>query len=74
MISWLRKKQTSMALSVAKAEYIATSVASHEAVWLRKLLARLFDLELEPTLILCDNQRFVKLSKNPIFHNKSKYI
>jgi hypothetical protein len=64
MISWLSRKQTSVALNTAEAEYIAaTSVASREAVWLRKLLAGLFDLELEPTLIYCDNQSCVKLSR-----------
>jgi len=63
-----------VALSTADAEYIAASVASHEAVCLRKLLAELFNLELEPTLILCDNQSCVKLSKNHVFHDKSKYI
>jgi hypothetical protein len=45
-----------------------------KAVWLRKLLAGLFDLELEPTLIYCDNQSCVKLSENPDFHDKSKHI
>jgi hypothetical protein len=54
MISWLSRKQTSVALNTAEAEYIATSVASREAVWLRKLLAGIFDLELEPTLIHYD--------------------
>jgi hypothetical protein len=52
--------QTSVALSTTEAEYIAASVASREAVWLQKLLAGLFDLELEPTLIYCDNQSCVK--------------
>jgi hypothetical protein len=51
--------QTSVALSTADAKYIAASVASREAVWLWKMLARLFDLELEPTLIYCDNQSCV---------------
>jgi hypothetical protein len=74
MISWLRKKQTSVALNTTKAGYIAASVASCEAVWLQKLLAWLFDLELKPTLIYCDNQSCVKLSGNPIFHEKSKNI
>jgi hypothetical protein len=32
MISWLSRKQTSVALSTAEAEYIATSVVSHEAL------------------------------------------
>jgi hypothetical protein len=61
MISWLSKKHTSVALSTTEAEYIATNVASREAVWLLKLFAGLFDLELEPTLIYCDNQICVKL-------------
>jgi hypothetical protein len=39
VISWMNRKQTSVALSTAKAEYIAASIASREAVWLRKFLA-----------------------------------
>jgi hypothetical protein len=74
MISWLSRKQTSVALSTTEAEYIAASVASREAMWLRKLLAGIFDLELEPTLIHCDNQSWVKLTKNHVFHDKSKHI
>jgi hypothetical protein len=74
MISWLSRKQTSVALSTSEAEYIATSVASREAVWLWKLLAGIFDLELEPTLIHCDNQSCVKLTENPVFHDRSKHI
>jgi hypothetical protein len=74
MISWLRRKKMSMALNTREAEYIAASVASHEAVWLQKLLAGLFYLELEPTLIYCDNQICVKLLENPVFHDNSKHI
>jgi hypothetical protein len=57
MISWLSKKQTLVALSTAKAEYIAASVVNRETVWLQKLLA---GLEFEPTLIYCNNQSCVK--------------
>jgi hypothetical protein len=74
MISWLSKKQTSVALSTSEADYITTSVASCEAVWLRKLLAEIFDLELEPTLIHCDNQSCMKLTENLVFHDTSKHI
>jgi hypothetical protein len=49
-------------------------IASNEAVWLQKLLARLFDLELEVTCIWCDNQSCMKLLENPVFHDKSKHI
>jgi hypothetical protein len=63
-----------VAVNTIEEEYIAASVAGREVVWLRKLLARLFDLELEPTLIYCDNQSCLKLSENPFFHDKSKHI
>jgi hypothetical protein len=70
----VEQEAASMALSTAEAEYIAANVASREAVWLGKLLAGLFDLELEPTLIHCDNQSCVKLSENHVFSDKSKHI
>jgi hypothetical protein len=54
MTSWQRK-QSSIALSTTKAEYIAAYSASCEAIWLRKLLTGLFDLEMEAIVILCDN-------------------
>jgi hypothetical protein len=63
-----------VALSTAEAEYIALCVAVHEAVWLRKLLADLFGHEMDSTVIHCDNQSCVKLSENPVFHDKSKHI
>jgi hypothetical protein len=63
-----------MALSTMEAEYIALSVAIHEAVWLHKLLNDLFDHEMDPTTIHCDNQSYVKLSENPVFHERSKHI
>ena len=43
-------------------------------MWLRKLLVGLFDLELDVTCIFCDNQSCIKLSKNLVFHDKSKHI
>ena len=34
----------------------------------------LFNLQLDATCIYSDNQSCVKLSKNPVFHHKSKHI
>jgi hypothetical protein len=55
MISWQSRKKSSIALSTVEAEYIVVCSASCEAIWLRKLLTGLFDLEMEETTILCDN-------------------
>jgi hypothetical protein len=43
MVFWCSGKQSSVALSTTKVEYIALRVAVHEAMWLRKLLTDLFD-------------------------------
>jgi hypothetical protein len=50
------------------------STTSCEAIWLHKLLAGLFDQELDPMVIYCDNQCCIKLSKNPVFDDRSKHI
>jgi hypothetical protein len=55
MVSWCNRKQSSVALSTVEAEYIALSVEVHEAVWLLKLLTDLFNHEMDPTTIHCDN-------------------
>ena len=45
-----------------------------EAVWIWKMLEGLFDEEIDITDILYDNQSCIKMTKNPIFHDKLKHI
>eukprot|EP00253_Pinus_taeda_P026032 PITA_26032 len=59
---------------IAEAEYMAASLASCEAIWLRKMLFGLFGQALRPSVIYCDNQSCIKLTENPVFHKKSKHI
>eukprot|EP00253_Pinus_taeda_P010047 PITA_10047 len=54
-ISWMSRKQNSMALSTIEVEYIAASMASYEVVWLRKLFSEMFEFTLDTIVILCDN-------------------
>ena len=63
MISWFSRKQTNIALSTAEAKYIVACSACSEAVWLQKMLAGLFDVEIDATDILCDNQSCIKMTK-----------
>ena len=42
MVSWSSKKQWRVALNTTEAKYMAASLESCEAIWLRKLLAGLF--------------------------------
>ena len=74
VVSWFNRKQKLVALSSAEAEYMETSQASCEALWLHKMLVGLFDVQLRPTVIYYDNQSCIKLSENPIFHDRSNHI
>eukprot|EP00253_Pinus_taeda_P036164 PITA_36164 len=74
LISWMSRKQKSVALSPVKFEYIVESMASCDAVWLRKLFSELFGHVMDTTVILCDNQSGIRLSENPVFHDRSKHI
>ena len=74
MISWFSRKQSSVTLSTAEAEYIATCSTSCESIWLQKLMSSLFNLELDTTVILCDNQSCIKMTENPMFHDRSKHV
>ena len=56
MISWFSRKQSGVALRSAEADYIVACSASSESIWLRKMMSGLFNLELDTTVILCDNQ------------------
>ena len=73
VVVWSNKKQPTMALSSTKVEYRGTTVATYEAIWLRRLLQ---DLRIEvPTLIsiYCDNINSMQLAKNPLFHSRTKH-
>eukprot|EP00253_Pinus_taeda_P025123 PITA_25123 len=73
-VSWYNRKQRSVALSSVEAEYMVASLAACEAIWMRKILVGLFGSHLEPIVIYCDNQSCIKLSANPVFHDRSKHI
>jgi hypothetical protein len=74
MIPWKSRKKSSISLSIVEAEYTIAFSTSCEAIWLRKLLTGLFDLEMEETMILCDNQIYIKITENHLFHDNSKHM
>ena len=37
-------------------------------------MSELFDMELDTTMILCDNQSCINMKNNLMFHDKSKHI
>jgi transposase InsO family protein len=73
-ISWNSKKQSSTSRSSCESEYRALAQCSCEAIWLRRLLKELRILDDKPTYLYCDNQSSIKLSYNPVFHERSKHF
>ena len=66
-VSWLSKKQPIVALSTAEAEYVALSMTTQEAVWLRRFLSDLTTAEdQKPTVVMKDNQGTIAIAKNPV--------
>ena len=75
-MSWCNKKQDCIALSTTEAEYVACSIATQEAMWLRSFLQ---DLNLtlkidEPVELLCDNTTAIEFTKDLKFHWKTSHI
>eukprot|EP00253_Pinus_taeda_P030569 PITA_30569 len=73
-ISWASKKQPIVALSIAEAEYVAATTAACQAVWMRRMLRSLGQEQAKATVIFCDNSSAIALSKNSVFHKRTKHI
>eukprot|EP00253_Pinus_taeda_P014487 PITA_14487 len=74
MVSWMSRNQDPVALSSAKAKYVAACEVGKEVVWLRKLLIDLFERALGPNVINCDNQSCIKMFGDLVFHSRTKHI
>eukprot|EP00253_Pinus_taeda_P025064 PITA_25064 len=73
-ISWASKKKPVVALLTAEAEYVAATAAACQAVWLRRVLRDLCHEQENGTTIYCDNSSAIVLSKNFVFHKRTKHI
>eukprot|EP00253_Pinus_taeda_P012705 PITA_12705 len=73
-ISWASKKQSIVALSTTEAEYVAATAATCQAVWMRRMLRSLGQEQEKATVIFCDNSSAIALSKNSVFHKRTKHI
>eukprot|EP00253_Pinus_taeda_P033412 PITA_33412 len=74
VVSWYNRKQRLVSLSSKKAEYMVASQAACEAIWMQKNLVGLFDQRMDPIVIYCYSHICIKLSENPVFHDRSKHI
>jgi hypothetical protein len=75
-VSWGSKKQPTVALSTTEAEYMAITHATKEGIWIRRLLMEIgfWGSAKQSIIINTDNQGCMALSKNPVFHARTKHI
>jgi hypothetical protein len=75
LVTWQSQKQRVVALSSCEAEYIAATTAACQGIWLSRLLAEFKgDEGADPFTLKIDNQSAIQLSRNPVFHDRSKHI
>ena len=68
------KEERNCGLSSSEVEYIVVTASSCQAVWLKRLLADVFQEQAAGTKILCDNKATIAMTKNPAFHSLTKHI
>jgi hypothetical protein len=73
LVSWASKKQNSVALSTAEAEYIAAGHYCVQLLWMRQTL-RNYGCKLSKVPLLCDNESAIRMTDNPVEHNRTKHI
>lgn len=73
-ISWNSRRQPTVALSTAEAEYMALSAAVQHALFLRNLLKELGFEQKKPTKIYVDNQAAMELANNGMTTQRTKHI
>jgi hypothetical protein len=73
LVSQASKKQNSVALSTAEAEYIAAGHCCAQLLWMRQTL-RDYGYKLSKVPLLCDNESAICMADNPVEHSRTKHI
>ena len=74
LLAWKSRKQVTVSLSSAKAEYRSMRRVVAELSWLSRLLHELTITNITPIPVKCDNHATIYIVKNPIFHERTKQI
>ncbi|GJS44825.1 hypothetical protein Tco_0594946 [Tanacetum coccineum] len=72
-ISWQCKKQTIVAKSTTKAEYVAATNCCRHVLWIQNQMLD-YGFNFMNTKIYIDNESTICIVKNPVFHSKTKHI
>ena len=70
-ISWKSTLRPTITLSTTEAEYMVITEAMKKVIWLRSFVGN-FGLHQEETIIFCDSQSAIQLTKNHMYHERKK--
>jgi hypothetical protein len=73
LVSWSLKKQNSVVLSTAEAEYVAAGSCCTQLLWMRQSLND-YGCTMNHIPLLCDNESVIKIAYNPCGHYRTKHI
>ncbi|KAL2319304.1 hypothetical protein Fmac_028273 [Flemingia macrophylla] len=73
LVSWMSKRQSTIALSTCEAEYVSAKHCCTQLLWIKHQLED-YDIFESSIPILCDNTAAISLSKNPVMHSIAKHI
>ncbi|GKD58809.1 hypothetical protein Tco_1296318 [Tanacetum coccineum] len=73
LVCWSAKKQPSMAMSSAEAEYVVAAGCCASMLWMKSKLND-YDIIYKMVPIFCDNTSAISIFKNPIHHSRTKHI
>ncbi|GKC45008.1 retrovirus-related pol polyprotein from transposon TNT 1-94 [Tanacetum coccineum] len=73
LVCWSAKKQQSVAMSSAEAEYVSVAGCCANILWMKSQLTD-YDIIYEKVPIFCDNTSAIAISNNPVLHSRTKHI
>ncbi|CAL2227894.1 unnamed protein product [Prunus armeniaca] len=73
LVAWHSKKQNSVSLSTAEADYVAVGSCCTQLLWMRQMLED-YGLAQSCFLIYCDNMSAIDISKNVVQHFRTKHV
>nr|GEV82071.1 retrovirus-related Pol polyprotein from transposon TNT 1-94 [Tanacetum cinerariifolium] len=73
LVCWSAKKQQSVAMSLAEAEYVAAVGCCANILWMKSQLTN-YDIIYKKVPIFCDNTSAIAISNNPVLYSRIKHI
>lgn len=74
LVSWMSKKQSCISQSTTEAEYVSAFMNFTQTIWMKHVLSGFKVPVSEPVSIFFDNTSAINISKNLVFHARTKHF